>query len=88
MKNILSSIVEVLFLMFVSTGIAFVASFMSVFSTTTVFFVIFPIASFIRIAMLKSNLSPLEEKIKYLQKENENKDKVIKKFLEDNNVNE
>lgn len=80
-KILFFSIVDVIMLMMVSTIISVIASFVATVSTSTIFFFVFPIAVIVRFYSMNSEIKPMKAKIEYLEKENDSKDQIIKRFL-------
>lgn len=82
MKIFIYTLAETVLALMVSVILAFCFSFAFLSVQYNLVFIV-PMVMFARFYMLKSIIVPMQEQLNKLKKDNETKDSVIKKFVED-----
>ena len=86
MKIFIYTLAETIVTLMVSVILAFCFSFAFLSVQYNLVFIV-PMVMFARFYMLKANIVPMQNEVNRLQKENEKKDSIIKKFVEDDEWN-
>jgi ABC-type bacteriocin/lantibiotic exporter with double-glycine peptidase domain len=85
MKLFFYSLAETIVTLMVSVALAFCFSFAFLSVQANLVFIV-PFILFVRTYMLKASVVPMQDEIKKLKKDNEEKNKIIMKFVEDNST--
>lgn len=86
MKIFIYTLAETILALMVSVILAFCFSFAFLSIQYNLVFIV-PMVMFARFYMLKANIVPMQDEINRLKKDNQNKDGVIKKFIDDHESN-
>lgn len=81
LKIFISSTVDVIILMIVATIFSILISFSHIITSSTLFFILFPFVVLVKFYFMNSEIQPIKQQLEYYKNENESKDKVIKKFI-------